>query len=161
MCSPSAPSGSLKKQGCCKQLHNQSLALTGSKSCSKCSVCMSQVESVSNLWEGLWLARQAVFMDWAPDKSLAKGLRVWTQGTQSPCTMFLKKPFTQKSTSSWGSHPGTRTVYLPHMVTHIGATFAHYLLTEVQELIMSKSIRARELASSKSITSFLLAAFTQ
>lgn len=65
---------------------------------------------------------------------------------------FLKKPFTPKSSSRWGSlelgfHPGTRTMYLLYMVTHIGALFADHLPMGVQELVTSKSITSYLLPS--------------
>ena len=46
-----------------------------------------------------------------------------------------------------GFHPGTRTTYLLHMVTPIGAMFVDHLPTEIQELVTSKSITSYLLAS--------------
>lgn len=117
---------------------------------------MPPMSIASDLWEGPWLARQHVFMDWTPDKSPQQrdsaDAAYHTQGMQSTCSLFLKKPFTQKSAPSWGSlelrfHPGTRTMYLLHMVTPIGAMFVDHLPTEVQELVTSKSFTSYLLPS--------------
>lgn len=97
-------------------------------------------------WEGPWLPRQGLFIDWAPDKSsrqsdLAVRCSVQPQDMQSTGSLLLE-PLSRISFQSGARAASWDQGLVPlHMVAHLEAVFVDHLPMEgVWELVTSKPL---------------------